>query len=120
MRRPRPLAAIRPSFSLDSRRAVGRLDLGGGRQRCSWSLRELPNKWADRHRAEGAAGMVDHDCPGSPIHVDVTKFVNIPDGGGHTFLSQQQGKLDAGQTARHLVNAAAAIAARSEYPSGAP
>jgi transposase InsO family protein len=33
----------------------------------------------------------EHDHPGSLIHVDVTKFGNIPDGGGHRFLGRQQG-----------------------------
>jgi transposase InsO family protein len=42
----------------------------------------------------------EHDYPGSLIHVDVTKFANIPDGGGHKFVSQQQSKLNARQTAR--------------------
>jgi transposase InsO family protein len=42
----------------------------------------------------------EHDHPGSLIHVDVTKFANIPDGGGHKFVSQQQSKLNARQTAR--------------------
>ncbi len=29
------------------------------------------------------------------IHVDVTKFGNIPDGGGHKFLTRQQSKINA-------------------------
>lgn len=33
----------------------------------------------------------EHDYPGSLIHVDVTKFGNIPDGGGHRFLGRAQG-----------------------------
>jgi transposase InsO family protein len=33
----------------------------------------------------------EHDYPGSMIHVDVTKFANIPDGGGHRFVGRQQG-----------------------------
>jgi transposase InsO family protein len=33
----------------------------------------------------------EHDHPGSLIHVDVTKFANIPDGGGHRFVGRQQG-----------------------------
>jgi transposase InsO family protein len=37
----------------------------------------------------------EHDHPGSLIHVDVTKFANIPDGGGHKFLSREQGKRNA-------------------------
>ena len=42
----------------------------------------------------------EHDHPGSLIHVDVTKFGNIPDGGGHRFLSRRQGKVNAVATAR--------------------
>ena len=34
----------------------------------------------------------EHPHPGSLIHVDVTKFGNIPDGGGHKFLSRQQSR----------------------------
>jgi transposase InsO family protein len=33
----------------------------------------------------------EHDHPGSLIHVDVTKFGNIPDGGGHRYVGRQQG-----------------------------
>ncbi|MBS9536010.1 IS481 family transposase [Mycobacterium sp. M1] len=42
----------------------------------------------------------EHDHAGSLIHVDVTKFANIPDGGGHKFLTEQQSKLNARATAR--------------------
>lgn len=42
----------------------------------------------------------EHDYPGSLLHVDVTKFGNIPDGGGHKFVSRQQSKHNARQTAR--------------------
>jgi transposase InsO family protein len=42
----------------------------------------------------------EHDQPGSLIHVDVTKFANIPDGGGHKFLSRRHGKANARATAR--------------------
>lgn len=34
----------------------------------------------------------EHDHPGSLIHVDVTKFGNIPDGGGWRYVGKQQGK----------------------------
>lgn len=80
-------------------------------------------KWADRYRAEGATGMKDrssrvnrlsrigrvtgeplrryeHDRPGSLIHVDVTKFGNIPDGGGWRFVGKQQGDWNRQATAR--------------------
>ena len=33
----------------------------------------------------------EHDRPGALIHVDVTKFGNIPDGGGHRLVGRQQG-----------------------------
>ncbi len=33
----------------------------------------------------------EHDHPGSLLHVDVTKFGNIPDGGGHRFVGRAQG-----------------------------
>ena len=41
----------------------------------------------------------EHPHPGSMIHVDVTKFANIPDGGGHRYLGRQQGKANAIATA---------------------
>jgi transposase InsO family protein len=41
----------------------------------------------------------EHDHPGSLIHVDVTKFANIPDGGGHKFMSRQQSRRNGRQTA---------------------
>lgn len=34
----------------------------------------------------------EHPHPGSLIHVDVTKFGNIPDGGGWRYVGRQQGK----------------------------
>ena len=36
----------------------------------------------------------EHAYPGSMIHVDVTKFGNIPDGGGHRFVGRRQGDLN--------------------------
>jgi transposase InsO family protein len=33
----------------------------------------------------------EHPYPGSMLHVDVTKFGNIPTGGGHRFVGRQQG-----------------------------
>lgn len=33
----------------------------------------------------------EHKAPGELLHVDVTKFGNIPDGGGHRFLGRQTG-----------------------------
>ena len=42
----------------------------------------------------------EHPYPGSLLHADVTKFANIPDGGGHRFLSRQTSKQNAVATAQ--------------------
>lgn len=42
----------------------------------------------------------EHPHPGSLIHVDVTKFANIPDGGGWRYLGRQQGLRNQAATAR--------------------
>jgi transposase InsO family protein len=42
----------------------------------------------------------EHGRPGAMLHVDVTKFGNIPDGGGHRFLGRQQGKQNRAVTGR--------------------
>jgi len=41
----------------------------------------------------------EHDRPGALIHVDVTKFGNIPDGGGWRFVGKQQGDRNKSATA---------------------
>lgn len=41
----------------------------------------------------------EHPYPGAMIHVDVTKFGNIPDGGGHRFLGRQAGEHNSRVTA---------------------
>ena len=40
----------------------------------------------------------EHDHPGSLIHVDVTKFGNIPDGGGWRYVGKQQGDRNRNST----------------------
>ena len=42
----------------------------------------------------------EHVQPGALLHVDVTKFGNIPDGGGWRYLGKQRGKQNKHQTAR--------------------
>jgi len=42
----------------------------------------------------------EHAYPGAMIHVDVTKFGNVPDGGGHRFVGRKQGQLNSLATAR--------------------
>jgi transposase InsO family protein len=41
----------------------------------------------------------EHDHPGSLIHVDVTKFGNIPDGGGWRYVGKHQGDKNKASTA---------------------
>jgi transposase InsO family protein len=41
----------------------------------------------------------EHPHPGSLIHVDVTKFGNVPDGGGWRYVGRQQGKHNTRMTA---------------------
>jgi transposase InsO family protein len=42
----------------------------------------------------------EHDRPGAMLHVDVTKFGDIPDGGGWRYLGRAQGKRNRAATAR--------------------
>jgi len=46
----------------------------------------------------------EHDHPGSLIHVDVTKFGNIPDGGGWRFVGRVQGERNREATAARTKN----------------
>ena len=45
------------------------------------------------------ARRYERSRPGELIHVDVTKFGNIPDGGGHKFLTRQQSRANGIATA---------------------
>lgn len=47
-------------------------------------------RYLDRVTAEPIR-RYEHPHPGALIHVDVTKFSNIPDGGGHKWVSRSQG-----------------------------
>ncbi len=42
----------------------------------------------------------EHTHPGSLIHVDVTKFANIPDGGGWRYVGKEQGRKNRSATSR--------------------
>lgn len=42
----------------------------------------------------------EHSAPGALLHVDVTKYGNIPDGGGWRFVGRAQGKRHRAATAR--------------------
>ena len=54
----------------------------------------------DQHRSDRRdARRYEHDRPGDMIHVDVTKFGNIPDGGGWRYVGRQDGFRHRRQTA---------------------
>ena len=53
----------------------------------------------------------EHDYPGSLLHVDVTKFANIPDGGGHRFVGRQVGR-------RHGIHTAQRTGERADRSHG--
>ncbi|MTD15436.1 IS481 family transposase [Nakamurella sp. YIM 132087] len=46
----------------------------------------------------------EHDAPGAMLHVDVTKFGSVPDGGGHRFVGRQQGEKNRSATAERTGN----------------
>jgi transposase InsO family protein len=52
-------------------------------------------RWAPRRWSLSVTGepirRYEHDRPGALIHVDVTKFGNVPDGGGWRYVGKQQG-----------------------------
>ena len=59
------------------------------------------NRLAYIDRASGEViRRYEHDRPGAMLHVDVTKFGNIPDGGGWRYLGRAQGKRNRATTAR--------------------
>jgi transposase InsO family protein len=96
----RQIVALRWRHRLGPVQIAGRLGIAASTvhavlQRCRISrLRHL-----DRVTAEPIR-RYEHDAPGAMIHVDVTKFGNIPDGGGHRFLGRAQGKANRVDTAR--------------------
>jgi transposase InsO family protein len=57
------------------------------------------NRLARIDRATGEPlRRYEHPHPGSLIHVDVTKFGNIPDGGGWRYVGKQQGRRNRAAT----------------------
>src|SRR3546814_12680894 len=59
------------------------------------------NRLAHTDRATGEPlRRYEHPHPGSLIHVDVTKFGNIPDGGGWRYVGREQGKRNRATTAQ--------------------
>ena len=96
-----PEPVRRQILKLRWRQRLGPVQIGGRLGRpglhCPRSLdpcRDQPALPDDRVTGEPIR-RYEHPHPGALIHVDVTKFGNIPDGGGHRFVSRQQSRLNA-------------------------
>jgi transposase InsO family protein len=59
------------------------------------------NRLTDIDRVTGEPiRRYERERPGELIHIDVTKFGNVPDGGGHRFVGRKQGKANRRTTAQ--------------------
>jgi transposase InsO family protein len=100
-----PPATARRIVSLRRRQRLGPVQIGGRLGMPASTVHAVlvrcqANRLSYLDRITGEPiRRYEHPHPGSMIHVDVTKFANIPDGGGHRFLSRQQGKANARETA---------------------
>ena len=56
----------------------------------------------------------EHQHPASLIHVDVTKFGNIPDGGGHRFVGTPARRITKRERHAHALN----LPRGTEVPAG--
>lgn len=88
----------KPAGSGADRRVARRAGLHGAR-RAVTRCRIDRLSYIDRVTGEPLR-RYEHDHPGSLIHVDVTKFANISDGGGHKLLSRQLSHRNAIRTAQ--------------------
>lgn len=89
-------AAVAPQARTGpDRRAPGHAGLHGPRRPGA-----LPAQPAVAHRPVTGEPLCryEHDHPGALIHVDVTKFGNIPDGGGWRYVGRQQGEQNRSAT----------------------
>lgn len=87
----RRIVALRWRHRLGPVQIAGRLNLAASTVHAVL-VRCRINRLSRIDRVTGEAlRRYEHDHPGSLIHVDVTKFGNIPDGGGHRFVGRAQG-----------------------------
>ena len=91
-------ATVRKIVQLRWRHRLGPLQIGGRLGLPSSTVhavlrRNRLNRLSHIDRVSGEPlRRYEHAYPGSMIHVDVTKFGNIPVGGGHRFVGREQGK----------------------------
>jgi transposase InsO family protein len=101
-----PAPVRRAILELRWRRRLGPVQIGGRLGVAPSTVhavlvRARVNRLAHIDRVTGEPiRRYEHPHPGSLIHVDVTKFGNVPDGGGHRFLGRQIGKHNRTVTAR--------------------
>jgi len=93
-----PPAVVKRIVSLRWRQRLGPVQIGGRIGVPASTVHAVLvrchiNRLRDIDRVtEQALRRYEHAHPGSMIHVDVTKFGNIPNGGGHRFVGRQQGE----------------------------
>ena len=96
----RRIVALRCRHRLDPVQIAGRLGLPASTVHAVL-VRCRINRLSRIDRVTGEPlRRYEHDYPGSLIHVDVTKFANIPDGGGWRYVGRVQGRHNAQATAR--------------------
>lgn len=92
-----PKKVVQRIISLRLRKRLGPLQLGAlcgiAPSTAHQVLRRCRiNRLSYTDRATGEpVRRYEHDAPGDLLHVDVTKFGQIPDGGGWRFVGRQQG-----------------------------
>jgi transposase InsO family protein len=92
-----PLPTVKRIVALRWRKRLGPLQIAGQTGVPASTVHAVLtrcriNRLSHIDRASGEPiRRYEHPHPGSLIHVDVTKFGNIPDGGGWRYLGKQQG-----------------------------
>jgi len=101
-----PPATVKRIVKIRWRRRLGPVQIGGelgipASTVHAVLVRARINRLSHIDRATGEPiRRYEHDHPGSLIHVDVTKFGNIPDGGGWRYVGKQQGDRNREATAK--------------------
>jgi transposase InsO family protein len=100
-----PLAVVKQIVKARWRRRLGPVQIGGelgipASTVHAVLVRARINRLSHIDRVTGEPiRRYEHGHPGSLIHVDVTKFGNIPDGGGWRYVGKQQGDKNRSATA---------------------
>jgi transposase InsO family protein len=99
-----PPSAARRIVSLRRRHRLGPVQIGGRLGLPASTVHAVlvrcrANRLSYLDRVSGEPiRRYEHPHAGSMIHVDVTKFGNVPDGGGHRFVGRQQGNKNRAAT----------------------